>query len=216
VKEWTEQSHLPGYSKEGAEAGNASGVADTSDAAFAVEDMYHTLLHRMLYLGNLETDLGIGYAAPPQRRGGIGFSVLWGPRMSLRDWESPIVVPAPGAVGVPRRVANEDPGVDAHPGFYGEPHGFPVSVTFHPWMVRDVELRVWKLGARGAAPVEGYVFTPDAPVSARRADNCGSAMFCAAEPLAKNTTYLVEFTAVRMDPMDRALRYAWTFRTGAR
>jgi len=131
--------------------------------------------------------------------------VIWtGPPVA--DGDAPVLVPAPGAHGVPRTGTPEWPAPDRAPDVYADRVGYPVSVTFEPLPYVDVDLTL--LRSDGATEEPGLLFTPERPISKDFPRNGGAAYYLPREPLTRGERYWAVFRA-RRDGKD--VRIVWTF-----
>jgi hypothetical protein len=204
----------PGYSRDGLEAAQRGVMERTANPAVAVERLTRMMLHRPPFLGRADEPLGVGTTAIPTSRAaakgplGTGFTVLWG-ATPMTSTEFPVVVPAPGASGVPREALAEVPEPERHAGFYTVPRGYPVSVGFLAGGRVATDVKLFVVTRKEARPVEGYLFTPDRPVHSSFAHNYATAFFLPKSSLESEATYAVEATFASGEPS--VLR--WTFRT---
>lgn len=191
---------LPGYTKEGAQAGASSNIGIGGNLARTVERFGRTMLHRVASL--CESNVSVGFGAT--RRAG-GWSVIWA-GSAVADGDVPVLVPAPGAHDVPRGGVAEWPSPDRVPGAYENSVGYPVSVTFEPIAYTGVDLVLYT--ADGKTPVPGRVFTPAQSISSRFPRNGGSAFYLPSSPLQHGSQYWAVFTATQGG---KPIRFAWTF-----
>ena len=204
----------PGYSVEGAEAGRNSTIAGHPDAARTPREQARTMIHRIPWLGPPGAGLGVGVEGRSKNTAVAGYSVCWAPGIhgAPREW-FPILVPAPGARGVPRTAAPERPAPEDPTDAYATARGVPVSVTFGTWRLANIRLRLVPQRPRGAQAVAGWLFTPDHPVHATRPDGESSALFLPQRPLEKRARYTAIFEADRGDEPAGPVRFVWSFET---
>lgn len=191
---------LPGYTQAGAQAGASSNIGSGGDLARTVERFGRTMLHRVASFCESNVSVGLGAT----RRAG-GWSVIWA-GSPVADGDVPVLVPAPGAHGVPRGGASEWPPPDRVPGAYTNRVGYPVSVTFEPIAYTGVNLVL--TAADGKTPVPGHVFTPAQPIASRFPRNGASAFYLPSSPLEHGAQYWAVFTATQGG---KPVRFAWTF-----
>jgi len=194
----------PGSSLEGAEAQASSIIHAGANPAASIATFGATMLHRIHMLGDPASGVGIGAASGA----GGGWTLVWGEVPALAPSATPVVVPAPGAVGVPLRIGGEHPPPDEPLGYYDAPHGYPVSATYGGLGLEQIVLRLYFAG--GATPLPGRQWSVEKPIARSHASNEASAFFVPEEPLSRATTYEAELTAVSAG---RPLRWVWSFRT---
>jgi len=202
-----EDPSKPGYTPEGALAGNDHATSGTSDASSAILEMTATMLHRISFLGPALGGIGVGAVEGANNPSANGYCVVGGPAPALQSLADIVLVPAPGQQNVPLLIQSERPPVEAKPDFYATARGYPMSVTFGSLPISAPAMRLWT--ARGQA-VSGDTFSPEHPIHSSRPVNEQSLFFVADEPLKGGTDYVAEFTA-KHDKEDVRLR--WTFRT---
>ncbi len=194
----------PGSSSDGAEGQGNSIIHPGADPSASIPSFGSTMLHRIRMLGDPASGVGIGAASGV----GGGWTLVWGDTPQVGPSGTPIVVPAPGAVGVPLRIGGEHPAPDQPPGYYAAPHGYPVSATYGGLALQQVALKLYFAG--GSTPLPGRQWSVETPIAASHASNESSVFFAAEEPLSRATVYEAELTAVSAG---RPLRWVWSFRT---
>lgn len=189
-----------GYTKAGAMAAQQGSIGQTGNPVDDYDPgLWSTVLHRHALLSRLSSRAGIAY--------GGHFSITW-----IRDWypmtpTEPVFVPAPGQQNVLTHVFHEIPEPEKHPGYYDQPRGFPISVTFlDSW--KDAEIRL--LDIKTGRPIQGDFFSPGKPVHSARPRNMRALIFVPDYPLEPKTWYRATLTG-KVQGKDRA--FHWRFRT---
>lgn len=193
----------PGYTAEGREAAHSAVTSGHPDPEVSVWGMVYTMMHRLSYLSAPDIGLGIGAEARSKVAGARGYSVVWGAKPQLGPTDVPVVLPAPGATGVPVAFRPERPRVEGIEGFYAGARGFPITVSHGGQSLEDARVTLYRHLRRGIVEeVAGYRFSHERPRHHTRPENGYTTMFVAKAPLTAETTYIVEFTANRKAPTD--------------
>lgn len=185
-----EDPKLPGYSKEGDEAGAASdiGIGDY-EPIDAIDAWMATLYHRVPLLApNLKT---IGFGCAKGRRQG------WATVMNVQSGRDatpvhPVFYPAPDQTGVPLHfpISGEEPNpIPIDP---DNRAGFPVTAT----LPRSTPLQnaTGKLTTAEGVDVPCWFSSPDLPANPKHAKAQGNVVcLIARDPLKAKTTYHVQF-----------------------
>jgi hypothetical protein len=203
----------PGYSPEGHQAAEEGVMERTGDPARAALRLTAMLMHRTPFLCDPHFTLGVGAVGATGEEGAPdigppGFSVLRaGPAMLSKAF--PVLVPAPGQKEVPLTLLPEVPTPDKREDLYARPRGYPISVSFLAKDAGAPRMTLRIVGKRD--PVASVVFTPAEPIHRSFAHNYATAFLVTEEPLARETTYEVEF---RSSGAVDARVLIWRFTTG--
>jgi hypothetical protein len=204
---------LPGYTPEGRKAatGNVSWDSSSNDLARQPLHEFGTLFHRSEFVFPSRT-MGAGSEGE--------YGVVWveDAQNDLARWlqetgmeSSWVMVPGPGATGVPKRALRDSPIPASVPDFYARDRGYPVSVACsHSYgELEDVSLRLF---TSDGEEVEGFLITmSDAGFTSQSFS--ADYLFAAKAGLESMTEYRAEYRA-RLSGKGRELSFSWTFTTG--
>jgi hypothetical protein len=200
-----EDASKPGWTTDGAKAGQSSSVWQAGDARAFVARIGGSILHRSSLIGRPSE--GVGFYA------GNAGSLLWGATIEGISRNFPIAIPGPGQTDVLWNCESEMPFPPKDPAFYSKARGFPVSVTWSGLTEAPVAKRRIDLIPEGAAaPLPGRTFSAEDPYHPdyRNGYPDDSTIFVSDAPLAHGTTYVVRF---RADGASGPIDVSWRFRT---
>ena len=195
----------PGYTAEGARAGQSASAWEVGDGPEFVRRIGGSVLHRSSLVGRPED--GVGFFVGP--RG----SLLWGGTIDGGGRGFPVLVPAAGQTRVPQNCEPENPTPSKDPAFYQRAHGFPVSVTWSGLAVRPTAARSLEVFEPGATkPLPGVTFSEENPYNDgfRGGYPDDSVIFVADAPLPANTLFTARFRATGTEG---PIEFTWQFRT---
>jgi hypothetical protein len=207
-----EDPKLPGFSKEGAKAGEASVSFPTGDALEAIDKWMASLFHRVPLLDPQLVKVGLGFA-----KGGKYGGYVLVDTISARERmpnHPPIYYPADGQKDVPLAFVPDIP--NPIPEHKGKPAGYPVTVTFpeekkpgEKYMVTDATATLVDGGKKEVAV---YLSSLEKPAAGQAVYQRNTICLFPKAPLKPNTTYTVTIKAM----VDKAeWSKTWTFTTGA-
>lgn len=204
----------PGYTKEGREAARSAVTGGRANPADTISGQSRTVLHRINFLSDLDVGLGVGAVAKSEVDGLRGYSVVWCGKPRLSATDPPIVYPAPGATGIAGELKTERPRADPADGFYDAPRGLPISFTYSGSGLRDVSIKVYRIGRGGrSTELRGFLFSPEHPKHPSRPTNGRTAVFVPEAPLAASTRYAAKVVAWSSADETESVSLAWTFTT---
>jgi hypothetical protein len=183
-----ERPDLPGYSKDGDDAGKASVITfDTRAKIDPVDKWIGTFFHRVPLLAPNLGATGFGYAESRDPKVGH----IWILHVGTEPSGGVVVYPADGQTDVPTRFSgNETPNPIPHD--EDGAAGFPITLTFPPKAkVRGVSVS-FEAAVRGS--VEHYLSTPESPVIEGQQRN--TICIIAEDPLEGRTAYAVDVAAI--------------------
>jgi hypothetical protein len=217
-----EDPKLPGYTKEGEQAGHSSVIEtwtctqgpeqfDPSDV-MAVDGLMSTFFHRISLIHPNLRHVGFGWAHGRREKEKDN---VWVTVIDIRDsWrrDGPggwvLLYPADGQNDVPTTFENFEVPNPTPPEGTGKKLGYCVTVTFADGT--NVENAEATLAGPEGVPLEAWVSTPSRPIIPGRQKN--TVCLIAKAPLRPHTTY----TATVSGTVDgKPWRRTWTFTTGA-
>ncbi len=201
-----EKKELAGWSEEGELAASRSVIAWQPPGA-AVEDFMASLFHRVPLLSPALVRIGVGHASGGRWRDITVIDIMGG--LDGRDLKgaSPVLCPAPDAMGVSARFAPELPDPT---GGVADQAGIAITVTWFDPTATITDVKITLLTQTNS--LEGLSSSPDAPACADHArKNRNTVCFIPKRALASNTRYSASVSClVNGEPWRRQ----WSFTTG--